>query len=53
MAGEQKLPGEDSESFKKLKALRESGYTGPVDQNGNKVTSGRAADILKALRDRT
>jgi hypothetical protein len=29
--------------------LRESGYKGPIDQNGNKVTSGRAVEILKAL----
>lgn len=40
--------------YQQLKKLREDeGYTGPVDQNGNKVTSGREKDILEALRDRT
>ena len=32
--------------------LRESGYGGPVDQDGRKVTSGRAAEILAAMRRR-
>jgi hypothetical protein len=32
--------------------LRESGYDGPVDQDGRKVTSGQAAGILAALRRR-
>ena len=32
--------------------LRESGYTGPIDQDGNKVTSGRAAEILADMRRR-
>lgn len=30
--------------------LRESGYDGPIDQDGQKVTSGRAADVLAAMR---
>ena len=30
--------------------LRESGYDGPVDQDGRKVTSDRAAEILTAMR---
>ena len=30
--------------------LRESGYDGPIDQDGYKVTSGRAAAILAAMR---
>lgn len=30
--------------------LRESGYTGPIDQDGNKATSGRAFEILGILR---
>ena len=30
--------------------LRESGYTGPVDQDGRKVTGGPAVKILAALR---
>jgi hypothetical protein len=32
--------------------LRESGYTGPIDQDGRKVTSGRAVDVLAAMRRR-
>ena len=32
--------------------LRASGYTGPIDQDGNRVTSGRAFDILTSLRRR-
>lgn len=40
--------------YQQLKRLREDeAYTGPVDENGNTVTSGRAAEILQALRDRT
>lgn len=27
--------------------LRESGYTGPIDQDGNKVTTGPDAEILR------
>jgi hypothetical protein len=30
--------------------LRESGYDGPIDQDGQKVASGRAADVLAAMR---
>jgi len=30
--------------------LRESGYDGPVDQDGRKVTSGRPFEVLAALR---
>ncbi len=32
--------------------LRESGYDGPIDQDGYKVTSGRAVEILAAMRRR-
>ena len=32
--------------------LRESGYDGPVDQDGRMVTSGRAAEVLAAMRRR-
>jgi hypothetical protein len=32
--------------------LRESGYDGPIDQDGFKVTSGRAAEALAAMRRR-
>ncbi len=28
--------------------LRESGYRGPIDQDGHKVTSGEAFEILQA-----
>jgi hypothetical protein len=34
---------------KKFFDLRESGYTGPIDQNGNKVTSGPDAAILRGM----
>jgi hypothetical protein len=30
--------------------LRESGYDGPVDQDGREVTSGPAVEILAAMR---
>jgi hypothetical protein len=30
--------------------LRESGYDGPIDQDGRKVTSGPAAEVLAAMR---
>ena len=30
--------------------LRESGYDGPIDQDGRKVTSGPTVEILAALR---
>ncbi|KDN23218.1 hypothetical protein [Amycolatopsis rifamycinica] len=29
--------------------LRESGYRGPIDQDGHRVTTGRAKEILDAL----
>lgn len=45
--------GNLTEADRKFFALRESGYTGPIDKDGNKVTEGRAVEILKALRDRT
>ena len=32
--------------------LRESGYGGPVDQDGRKVTSGRVVEILAVMRRR-
>lgn len=42
-----------TEADKRFFKLRESGYTGPIDKDGNKATSGRAVEILKALRDNT
>lgn len=35
----------------KFLTLRASGYIGPIDQDGNKVTDGPVADILDALRE--
>jgi hypothetical protein len=32
--------------------LRESGYNGPINQDGDKVTSGRAFDVLMHMRGR-
>jgi hypothetical protein len=43
---------DDDLKFQKLKALRDSGYDGPVDQDGNKVESGKAAEILADMRKR-
>lgn len=43
---------DDDPQFQKLKALRESGYDGPVDQDGNKATEGQAAEILADMRNR-
>lgn len=40
---------DDDPKYQKLKALRDSGWKGPVDQNGEKVTSGPEYDILKDL----
>lgn len=36
----------DDPSYQKLKALRDSGYKGPVDQHGNKDTTSKLAKIL-------
>ena len=30
--------------------LRESGWAGPIDQDGRKVTTGRAVEVLRTLR---
>lgn len=35
------------ESEKRFFALRNSGYKGPIDQDGNKVTKGVAYDMWK------
>lgn len=48
-----KEQGNLTEADRKFFALRESGYKGPVDQDGNKAESGKAAEVLKGLRDRT
>ncbi|MFV2172388.1 hypothetical protein ACFHW2_11600 [Actinomadura sp. LOL_016] len=44
-----KLPGDDTEAARKFRELRDSGYDGPIDQNGDKAETGDAADILKDL----
>ena len=41
---------QETASDRRFFDLRESGYTGPIDQDGRKVTSGRAADVLAAMR---
>jgi hypothetical protein len=46
----QQLPGTETEAYMRFKALRDSGYTGPIDQDGNQVTSGKAAEILTDMR---
>ncbi len=43
--------GELSEADKKFFAERNSGYTGPLDQDGNRVTSGPGYDALKRMAD--
>lgn len=35
--------------YQKLKAIRDSGYKGPLDQDLNKVTKGKDADILRRM----
>ena len=39
----------ETEADKRFFNLRESGYKGPIDQDGRKVTEGRAADVLAAM----
>ncbi|MEU0516665.1 hypothetical protein [Streptosporangium sp. NPDC006007] len=41
-----------TEAFRRLRELRES-YDGPIDQDGNPAPTGRAAEILAALRETT
>jgi hypothetical protein len=38
-----------NEKDRRLYALRESGYKGPIDQDGYPATTGEAADILRRL----
>jgi hypothetical protein len=42
----------ESARDKKFHDLRDSGYKGPIDQDGNKVTKGEAADILRRMAQR-
>jgi hypothetical protein len=39
----------DKTADQRFFALRESGYTGPIDQDGDKAGTGPAAEILAAL----
>jgi hypothetical protein len=43
----------ETDADRKFFNLRESGYTGPIDQDGNAVTTGPDADTLRRMaRDR-
>jgi hypothetical protein len=42
----------ETEADKRFFGLRESGYTGPIGQDGRKVTGGRVAEVLAAMRRR-
>ena len=42
----------ETDADKRFFDLRESGYIGPIDQDGRKSTDARAVDILHALRAR-
>ncbi len=56
MAGKQTTRRADGKpetaADKRFFDLRESGYTGPIDRDGRKVTGGRAAEVLAAMRRR-
>jgi hypothetical protein len=39
----------ETDKDKKFFDLRQSGYTGPIDQDGNKVTSGPDAAALRRM----
>jgi hypothetical protein len=41
-----------STAGKKFFALRDAGYKGPIDQNGNKDTTSEAAQILRRMAQR-
>ncbi|CAM06180.1 hypothetical protein A8924_7410 [Saccharopolyspora erythraea NRRL 2338] len=41
----------ETEGDRRFHDLRDSGYTGPIDQDGNPVTSGRDADILRRMAE--
>lgn len=41
----------ETEADRRFFDLRESGYRGPIDQDGNKVTTGEAADILRRMAE--
>jgi hypothetical protein len=42
----------ETETDRRFFDLRESGYTGPIDQDGNAVTTGEAADTLRRMAER-
>lgn len=41
---------EKNEATRKFFLLREEGYKGPIDQDGNKVTSGPIYDLLMDIK---
>lgn len=43
---------DDDPKYQRLKAIRDSGYTGPLDQDLNKDTTSEAAAILRRLAER-
>lgn len=43
---------DDDPKYQKLKKIRESGYTGPLDQDLNKDTTSEAAGILRRMAQR-
>ena len=43
---------DDDPKYQKLKAIRDSGYTGPLDQDLNKDTTSEAAGILRRMAQR-
>jgi hypothetical protein len=42
----------ESERDKRFHDLRESGYTGPIDENGNADTTSEGAAILRRMAQR-
>lgn len=42
----------ESDADRKFHDLRESGYRGPIDQDGNAVTTGPEADTLRHMAER-
>jgi hypothetical protein len=41
----------ETEADRKFFGLRESGYTGPIDQDGNADTTSEAAGILRRMAE--
>ena len=50
MFGSRRWDGKpETPADKRFFTLRESGYRGPINENGEKVTSGPAAEVLRDL----